>query len=95
MAYMSGKIRKTFYIPAWIAEILEEEGALYGGPGVVVSTAINTFCKLSVSQKKKALQDFRQVEIDHAYSADAIVDAAEADVKANPKKQGHRPSRSA
>lgn len=77
---MTEKIRKTIYIPAWIAEELDAEGDRYDGPGVVVAASIQAFCNLSEQQKIKAIQDYRNVEVEKAYQTDAadIINAQSA-----------------
>ena len=90
---MSEKIRKTLYLPDWIAEKLDAEGPRYDGPGVVAATAIHAFCKASDAEKKAMLKSFRQSEIDHAYSAESIVAAAEADAAKKKQNRGRRSKR--
>lgn len=89
------KVKKNFQVPEWIAEKLDLEGERYDGPGVVAATAINAFCRASDAQKKAMLKDFRQSEIDHAYSAEAIVAAAEADAEEKKQIQRRHSSKSA
>jgi len=90
---MSKKIRKTIYIPHWVSEMLDAEGQVYDGPGVVVSAAIHHFCSLNAKQKIEIIQQFRSEEVRRAYGthspeaeAAAIVAAAEADAAKQRRK---------
>ena len=56
---MNEKIRKTLYVPIWIGEMLDADGELYGGPGVIVSAAILKFYNLDGKQKKEVLREYR------------------------------------
>ena len=89
---MTEKIRKTIYIPAWIAEKLDAEGDRYDGPGVVVAASIQAFCSLPEPQKIKAIQEFRNIENDAKEIANAksavnqAADYARSELKEQLKK---------
>ncbi|HUS74330.1 MAG TPA: hypothetical protein VMY06_14825 [Sedimentisphaerales bacterium] len=34
---MLKKVRKTLYLPAFVAQLLDKEGEIYDGPGVVAA----------------------------------------------------------
>lgn len=68
MRYMGKKIRKTLYIPDWIANTLDEEGEKHDGPGVVVSAAIYAFCRLSPDRRISAIQEYRNEEVVKDYA---------------------------
>lgn len=80
MAYMAEKIRKTLYIPAWIAECLDSEGEKYNGPGILVSAAISLFQDLPPAAKIAALRAYRNKEISLAYG----IPSSSADVPIPP-----------
>jgi len=67
---MNVKIKKTLYIPDWIAELLDAEGEKYEGPGTVASAAIMFFCQLKEKDKIKALKAYKEREIQRAYKPD-------------------------
>jgi len=68
---MNEKIRKTLYVPIWIGEMLDADGELYGGPGVIVSAAILKFYNLDGKQKKEVLREYRNREITESPFPDA------------------------
>jgi len=92
---MEKKIRKTLYLPEWVGNLLDVEGEKYGGPGIVASAAISSFALLSDNEKKRILQNYRNKEIEIAYSKDAadIVAASGADVSKKKQKRRRRPSK--
>jgi hypothetical protein len=92
---MTEKSRKTLYLPNWIVEKIDAEGSMYDGPGVVVAAAVHAFCGATVTAKRQMLKDYRQAEIDYAYSADAIIDAAEADTAEKKRSRGRQTPKSA
>lgn len=63
---MAKKIKKTLYIPDWIADLVDTEGEKYDGPGVVTAAAIWMFGKLPDKDKAKCYEDFRKEEISTA-----------------------------
>jgi len=84
MLYMSEKkIKKSgrnFYIPEWVSSVLDAEAERYGGPGVVVSSAIMAFSKLSNEQKAEVVKTFRNEEVERAYlDTQSIVENAARD----------------
>lgn len=84
---MSEKIRKTLYLPDWIANLLDKEGAKYDGPGVVASSAIMAFCLMKDSEKVKVIQSYRNKEVEKAYfDTQAIVENAAQDEEAGKKR---------
>jgi hypothetical protein len=87
---MAEKIRKTLYLPVWVCDLIDREGNIYDGPGVVAAAAIHYFAGLSVAQKKRVMEAYRRAEIENAY-ADEVVDDAEADAALKQKQTpGHR-----
>jgi len=67
---MSKKIRKTLYLPEWLADILDLEGEAYDGPGVVASASIQSFSEMDKKNKIATLKNFRSKEIEIAYKQD-------------------------
>lgn len=65
---MNNKIRKTLYLPNWLADILDSEGEAYDGPGVVAAASIHSFSKMNKKNKISTLQNFRSKEIEVAYN---------------------------
>ena len=68
MLTMSEKIRKTLYLPDWIAEYLDKECEKLDGPGYVVATAIYNFYNMTTEAKKEALSLYKEAEIERAYA---------------------------
>lgn len=66
------KTNRNFYVSDFIFEILEREGAAYGGNGVTASAAILAFSKLTEEAKKNALKEFRNAEIEMAFPEQVI-----------------------
>ncbi len=87
---MAEKIRKTIYVPEWIATFLDDEGKKYDGPGVVFAAAIYSFKKLSKSQKIKALQEYREREISRAYCDDMLTESHVRESLENEVKHQHK-----
>jgi hypothetical protein len=97
MLYMSEKkIKKSgrnFYIPEWVSSVLDAEAERYGGPGVVVSSAIMAFSKLSNEQKAEVVKTFRNEEVERAYlDTQSIVENAAQDEEAGKKRTRQRRS---
>lgn len=69
---MSEKIRKTLYLPQWLVEILDSEGEIYDGPGVVAAASIHNFSKMKKKNKISVLENFRSHEIQKAYLEDDL-----------------------
>ena len=67
---MNKKIRKTLYLPEWLADILDSEGEAYDGPGVVAAASIHSFSKMDKKNKISTLRNFRSKEIEIAYGSD-------------------------
>jgi len=85
-------MNKNLYIYRWLVDMLDTDGERYGGPGVVVSTAINAFCNATDEQKRAMLKNFREAEINHAYpagDADLLVDDAESDTAKKKQNRNH------
>jgi len=78
---MAKKNRKTLYLPDWVEELLDREGAKYDGPGVVASASIYAFCNLSKKGKIETLKAFRQSEISRAYEEKKPDDLADLAVE--------------
>lgn len=98
MSYMSQKLRKTLYLPEWVAELLDNEGQKYDGPGVVASAAITAFCSMKDKEKVRTIQNYRNEEVKRAYfDTQAIVENAAQGEKAGKKgtQQKRKPKESA
>jgi hypothetical protein len=67
ISYVNEKIRKTLYLPKWIADFLDSEGQKYDGPGIVAASALLAFSKLPSKDKIGALKSFREAEIEKVY----------------------------
>jgi len=93
MVTMTEKIKKTLYIPSWIAEWLDSEGAKHDGPGVVVSAAIYAFCKQAPGQRVTILQSYRNEEVVRDYAAADEQAAHESSSQAQKHKSGRRSSK--
>jgi len=74
---MKEKVRKTLYLPLWVAEILDNEGVEYDGPGVIAAACIYDFSERKKPDKMKALKAYRDKEIVMAYEGvdEAVVSA--------------------
>lgn len=57
----------NFYVPDFIAEILEKEESRFGGKGNMTSAAILALSRMTDAQKRAALEAFRKAEIDSAF----------------------------
>ena len=64
---MVEKVKKTLYLPAWVADLLDTEGENYDGPGVVAAAAITAFCSMKNNEKVKVTQNYRTEEVKRAY----------------------------
>lgn len=71
ICYVNEKIRKTLYLPNWIAELLDSEGERGNGPGVIAAAAISLFCRLSDKDKIAALKTYQEEEIEKSYAPNA------------------------
>jgi len=71
MSWMSKKIKKNLFLPDWIAEIIDREGAKTDGAGVVVSAAVYNFNRMPPNKKIETLQAYTAEELKKAYDADA------------------------
>ena len=84
---MNEKVKKTLYLPDWVADLLDREGQKYDGPGVVAASAITSFCLMSDPDKVKTIQDYRSKEVERAYlDTQSIVESAAQDEKAGKKR---------
>lgn len=62
------KSKKTLYLPDFVIKLLDDEGGMLDGPGVVAGAAIFGFCTLPDDAKIEILQQYRQCEIRTAYN---------------------------
>jgi len=74
------KIKKSLYLPAWIVEMLNSEGEIYDGPGVVTGAAILALCDSPQDEKTKIIQRYREKEVSEAYQL-SPAEQATRDVK--------------
>lgn len=70
MVTMSEKIRKTLYLPGWIAQLLDNEGNRTDGPGFIAAAALFNFCNSTNKGKKEILNRYKTAEIERDYSED-------------------------
>jgi hypothetical protein len=54
----------NFYIPDFIAELLDQEAEKYAGKGSVTSAAILAFSRLSEHKKRESIKEDKKLEIE-------------------------------
>jgi len=95
------KSRKTLYLADFVIDLLDKEGALYDGPGVVAAAAIYQFSNLTQKGKVDSMNAFRNAEINLAYAdedkaiAKSVVESALAAEEAHGKNKSGNSSKSA
>lgn len=99
MIYMAKKkiekVNKNLFLPGFVAEELDTEGELYGGPGAVAAAAIYHFCHSDNSKKGEIMLAFREMEIRAAYADEVDDIVSEAEAAAQKQRLGRKPLESA
>ena len=80
------KVKKNLFIPAWVSEMIDQEGDLLGGKqqGTVISAAILMFVRSEPELKAKYIREVQDIQLAEAYNlkspakklAESIVDEA-------------------
>jgi len=85
---MNKKIRKTVFVPVWIARVIDFEGIAYDGPGVVIAAAIHHFSNMTKDEKVKTVQEYLNREVSLAYEDESEAAGNSATLARIQKKRG-------